>query len=91
MVLAYNIFSIVFFIIFRIFMNQQQRLYSPLFFSDSEYTVLLENIPSFLYEERTRTNEANPEYEKTIKRVMDGKVQEWLDRIKEKDSKGEEL
>jgi len=60
---VYVLVGIVLFVIFRKIINKQKNLFIPFpFFRDNNYTIFLEDIPPFFFDDHTGKNQTDYHY-----------------------------
>lgn len=81
--LAFTVLSIIFFLVFR---KKQYELRDWLDYneiSQDDFTVLIEDVPKFIYEEDTAKEDIDYYYELELKTRFEEKLIDWLEEIKD--------
>ena len=79
--LAFTIFSVVFFVIFRKRMAKVRDWLDFSTISQDDYTVLVEDIPKFLFDEGTTKSNIEFEYKVELEEVFEARIHEWLRQL----------
>eukprot|EP00178_Gracilaria_changii_P008793 TRINITY_DN26328_c0_g2_i1.p1 TRINITY_DN26328_c0_g2~~TRINITY_DN26328_c0_g2_i1.p1 ORF type:complete len:175 (+),score=10.79 TRINITY_DN26328_c0_g2_i1:376-900(+) len=79
--LAFTIISIIFFIVFRKRMAKIRDWLDFNTISQDDYTILVEDIPKYIFEEGMTKDEIDFDYKMWLEYIFEEKVKEWLEKI----------
>jgi hypothetical protein len=84
---VFIIFAMVYFVLFRRLLEKLRQYTRGDEFVERNYTVMVENIPLFFYDEGTPMDKVTYNYRKMIQEAFEGHIKQWQESIMKKVSK----
>jgi len=75
--LVFTFVSIGYFLGMRKILYQFENYSKMDNFADDDYTILVENIPPFFFDDKTTIDQANYSYRKSIEKEFEQKIKKW--------------